>query len=324
MMNNIFIEKLQKPGQALYVISLNDYSKGGLNTLLDYVNAHKKQIDDSLIESGAILFRGFGVFSNQEFLTIKEAIAGSLNFSYVDGNSPRTKISDSIYTSTEYPKEYRIPLHSEMSYSNRWPRLLFFMCMIPSAEGGETPIADCRVILKELGTDVVSGFEELGVKYTRFLYGSGNLGKSWMDTFQSSDKAVVEKFCKENNIEFIWYKDSLYLSQIGLGVARHPITDDKVWFNQADQFHPSSLPGDIYRGLKMLYANSKYKFPQYALYGNGEEIPEEHLKKITEAHFDCAFKFKWEKGDLLVLDNMLMSHGRMPFSGERKILVSMS
>jgi alpha-ketoglutarate-dependent taurine dioxygenase len=32
----------------------------------------------------------------------------------------------------------------------------------------------------------------------------------------------------------------------------------------------------------------------------------------------------WEKGDVLLLDNMLMSHGRSSFTGERKILVSMN
>ena len=324
MVNDISIDKLQKLGQTLHVINLNNSSKENLNTLLEYINNHKKQIDDYIIQSGAILFRGFEIYSNEDFLKIKEKIAGNLNFSYVDGNSPRTKISDAIYTSTEYPQEYRIPLHSEMSYSHKWPALLFFFCMTPSAEGGETPIADCRVILNQLGSDIVSGFEELGVKYTRYLNGSGRFGKSWMDTFQSSDKATVEKFCEENKIKFLWDNDALLLSQIGVGVAKHPVTHEKVWFNQANQFHPSSLPVDIYKGLKMLYSHHKHKFPQYAFYGNGEDICDEHIKIITEVHFDCALKFKWEKGDLLVLDNMLMSHGRMPFSGERKIFISMS
>ncbi|MEM9824685.1 MAG: TauD/TfdA family dioxygenase, partial [Bacteroidota bacterium] len=33
--------------------------------------------------------------------------------------------------------------------------------------------------------------------------------------------------------------------------------------------------------------------------------------------------FDWEKGELLVLDNILSAHGRTPFKGERSILVSM-
>jgi alpha-ketoglutarate-dependent taurine dioxygenase len=34
--------------------------------------------------------------------------------------------------------------------------------------------------------------------------------------------------------------------------------------------------------------------------------------------------FRWRQGDLLMLDNMLVCHGRMPFKGPRKILVSMT
>jgi alpha-ketoglutarate-dependent taurine dioxygenase len=32
----------------------------------------------------------------------------------------------------------------------------------------------------------------------------------------------------------------------------------------------------------------------------------------------------WQAGDILVVDNMLACHGRMPFSGPRKILLAMA
>ena len=34
--------------------------------------------------------------------------------------------------------------------------------------------------------------------------------------------------------------------------------------------------------------------------------------------------FPWNEGDILMLDNMQVAHGRNPFSGERKIIVSMA
>jgi alpha-ketoglutarate-dependent taurine dioxygenase len=34
--------------------------------------------------------------------------------------------------------------------------------------------------------------------------------------------------------------------------------------------------------------------------------------------------FPWQKGDILVLDNRLTAHGRMPFSGAKKIVLAMS
>ena len=37
-----------------------------------------------------------------------------------------------------------------------------------------------------------------------------------------------------------------------------------------------------------------------------------------------ASRFPWEAGDLLVLDNHMVAHGRRPFTGPRRILVAMA
>ena len=323
MQNEIVINQIIKEGQVLNVISPGDEKNVNLDVLLNYIEDNNAMLKELLLKHGAVLFRGFNVNGNEDFQNVKEKFSGASNFSYMDGNSPRTKLASNIYTSTEYPKEYAITLHNEMSYSNRWPQFLFFTCQIPSEEGGETPLADCRLILKKLNPDIVNKFREYGVKYTRYLAGSKGMGKSWMSTFDTTDKTVIENYCKENNVEYFWENNNLCLSHKGPGIIKHPVTHEEVWFNQANQFHPSSLPGEVYEYLKSQYSKSKYKYPQYAFYGNGDEIPEEYLKEVTEVHFETALKFKWEKGDLVVLDNLLMAHGRMPFKGERKVLVSM-
>ena len=38
----------------------------------------------------------------------------------------------------------------------------------------------------------------------------------------------------------------------------------------------------------------------------------------------AAIRFPWRKGDILLVDNFLVSHGRDPFKGPRRILVSMA
>jgi alpha-ketoglutarate-dependent taurine dioxygenase len=323
MANDISHDVISKSGQVLNIFSAPEGEKPGLPVLLAYLEANRALIDEMILRSGAILFRGFDVNEKEDFLQVKNFFAAGSGFSYVDGNSPRTKLSAGVYTSTEYPPEFGISLHSELSYSGKWPNLIFFFCKTPAEEGGETPIADCRLVLNELNAALVESFEKYGVKYTRYLAGTKGVGKTWMDTFETTDKSVVENYFKANNIEFFWEGESLYLSQLGPGVARHPVTQERVWFNQANQFHPSGLPEDICRMLKMMYSKKIHKYPQYALYGNGEEIPETYLKEITDVHFEYAIKFKWQKGDILMLDNMLMAHGRMPFKGDRKIYVSM-
>ena len=320
----VLFASMEKDGQKLILIRPASRSVAGVDDLFVFLSENQEQMTTLLRESGGILFRGFDIADRDGFLRAKRGFPGAGDFDYVDGNSPRTKLSAAVYTSTEYPKEFPISLHSELSYSNRWPSLLFFFCKVPAGEGGETPVADLRHVLQRLGPDITRKFEDLGVKYTRFLSGIRGMGKTWMDTFETQDKSIVEGHCRKNGIQFRWDGKSLLLSQIGPGVIAHPVTGEKVWFNQANQFHPSGLPADIRKALKLMYKDDWDRYPQYSFYGNGEPIPEEILYRVTEMHFECALKFPWEKGDMLVLDNFLMAHGRMPYNGPREILVSMS
>ncbi|MBY0481458.1 MAG: TauD/TfdA family dioxygenase [Chitinophagaceae bacterium] len=323
MQNKISIEQLIQNDQELSIISSNDQSHNTLNVLVAYLQENNALLKELLLKNGAILFRGFEVNDNDDFRRVKEVFFGTSDFTYMDGNSPRTKLSSNIYTSTEYPQELAITLHNELSYSSNWPKHLLFYCHIAAEEGGETPLCNSRQILKKLDVKIVDAFAQYGVKYTRFLSGSQGMGKTWANTFETSDQNVIEQYCHENNIEFFWENGGLYLSNNGPGIIDHPITGEAVWFNQANQFHPCSLSNDVYKGMKLLFSDQKYKYPQYAYYGNGEEIPEAYLKEITEVHFSNSLKFKWQKGDIVILDNLLVAHGRMPFKGPRKIYVSM-
>ena len=53
------------------------------------------------------------------------------------------------------------------------------------------------------------------------------------------------------------------------------------------------------------------------LYGDGTPIPDkylEHLAKITD---DIRVLHRWERGDVLVYDNVVAQHGRQPWGGEQ-------
>jgi alpha-ketoglutarate-dependent taurine dioxygenase len=48
------------------------------------------------------------------------------------------------------------------------------------------------------------------------------------------------------------------------------------------------------------------------------------LKTIHRAIDSATVRFRWQQGDFLLLDNFTVTHGRMPFRGNRRILVAMS
>ncbi|GIQ58330.1 hypothetical protein Flavo103_14660 [Flavobacterium collinsii] len=273
--------------------------------------------------NGAILFRGFDVDNE---ISLEECTSGfpGNGLDYVGGNSPRTKLHNKVYTSTEYPPNLFISLHNELSYASSWPKFIFFCCSVPSHTGGSTVIADSRKIYNDLSEELLNEFKTKGVRYIRNLNGGAGAGVSWQKTFETDNKYEVEEHCRLNQIDIKWRSNnSLQLIENRQAIVQHDVSSEWVWFNQADQFHPSTNPPQIYEALMDCYEDDVLSMPQYACFGDGSFIPLEYLDEIREVTRKHSVYFTWNKGDLLVLDNVLTAHGREPFQGERKILVSM-
>ena len=292
-----------------------------LASLLAWVDGSREAMMRSLVRNGALLLRGFAVADAADFERVCRAIAPELR-PYVGGESPRTAVSTDVYTSTEYPAHLPITLHSEMSYARVWPSLLFFFCGQPAASGGETPIADTRRILQRVGPEVAARFEERGVMYLNNFHGGWGLGKSWQETFETDDRPTVERHLEQSGAEFRWSDAGLWTREVRHGVIRHPSTGERVWFNQADRWHVSSRGDENAR--KVLKVLGEDGLPRHARHGDGSAIDPADLEQVRAAFDGAQRLFDWRRGDLLILDNVLSAHGRMPFTGERQVLVAMA
>jgi len=293
------------------------------NQLIDWYKNNESYIDERLLEHGAILFRGFGINTPAHFARFTRSVSTRLLES-MEENVPRTKLSAGVYTSTEYPPQYRLSMHSEYSYSHHWPARLFFCSVKTAKEGGETPLADNREVMKSLDPRIVEEFQQKKVKYLRNLHGGEGFGLSWQQAFQSSERGPVEEYCNNSHIECEWKKDNtLRLSQTLAGIIIHPKTADRVWFNQAPQFHPSDYPVEIYQSLIAVYKDEK-DLPQNVCFGDDTPMDPADLNTVRKTMFEKAVIFPWREGDLVMLDNVLVSHDRMPFVGPRKTLVAMA
>jgi len=69
---------------------------------------------------------------------------------------------------------------------------------------------------------------------------------------------------------------------------------------------------------------SEDELPTNTYYGDGEPIESDVLEELRAAYHAETVSFPWQRGDVMLLDNMLVAHGRAPYSGPRKILVGMS
>ncbi|BAY34378.1 taurine catabolism dioxygenase TauD/TfdA [Nostoc carneum NIES-2107] len=288
--------------------------------LVAWAANNQELIKKYLLKHGGILFRNFQVKEVAEFEQFIKVVAGDL-LEYRDRSSPRSAIQGKIYTSTDHPATQKILLHSENSYAANWPLKIFFYCVTPAQQGGETPIADIRKIYQRISPKIIEKFAQKQVMYVR-NFGDG-FGLTWQTVFQTTNPETVEEFCYQNNIKFAWKgKNKLRTYSHRSAITRHPITGETVWFNHALFFHISSLEMAIRESL--LAEFSAEDLPHNTYYGDGSPIEPEVLEEIRSAYEQETVIFPWLTGDILMLDNMLTAHGRQPFSGNRKVVVGMA
>ena len=305
------------PGEPLPLV----IRPGDLNiNLAAWIRSNRELIDRLLKSSGAILLRNFNIDSLSMFETVTRIISPVL-IDYHERTSPRTEIGRNIYTSTEYPAEYEIPLHNELAYSRQWPMKLWFYCRTPAREGGETPLADSRRALQFIGVRIRKRFERKKIMYVRNF--NKGIDLPWQEVFQTADKAAVEEYCQNAQIEFEWKgTDRLRLRQVREAVISHPITGEPVWFNQVALFHPSGLAAEVRDSLLSIVGEED--LPKHCYYGDGSLIETSVLEEIRLAYRQATVTFPWQAGDILMVDNMLVAHGRRPFIGSREVFVAMA
>lgn len=269
---------------------------------------------------GGVLLRGFAPPSVAAFRSVVSALCGD-PLRYEFASTPRSKVAEGVYTSTEYPADQWIPQHNEQSYTTRWPLCIAFMCVQPALSGGATPVTDSRRTYARLDPALRDRFAARKLMYVR-NYGNG-LDLTWQAAFGTSDAREVEAFCQSQGIACEWVdEDHLRTRQVCQAASRHPVTGEMVWFNQAHLFHVSALAPDIRDAL--LDAVPEEDLPRNVLFGDGGTIDEGALEAIRGEYVASLLCFDWQAGDVLFLDNMLMAHGRAPFDGPRRVLVAMT
>lgn len=306
------------PGSTLPLLVEADPAAG--LSLIEALPELKRLADRHLPAEGGLLFRGFRLDGAPAFREFAAGFGHEL-LTYEFGSTPRSKVETGVYTSTEYPQHQHIPLHNEQAYTRDWPMKIWFYCEEAAPEGGETPLADSRLVYRDMPEDIRARFAERELTYVR-NFGAG-LDVSWTDVFGTCDRAEVEAFCAARGIECEWKDDGeLRTKQRCQAVAAHPKTGEMVWFNQAHLFHVSNLEPEVRATLLDLVEEED--LPRNVTYGDGSPIEDETLDLVRGVLERRQIAFPWRTGDVAMLDNMLVAHGRSPFRGPRKVRVAMA
>ena len=284
--------------------------------LTEWIKENKELFYNKLHIYGGILLRGFEIDTVEKFESFIAAF-DCPPLEYRNRTSPRYEVARNIYHSTTYPADQSISMHSENSYAVNWAMKIIFCCIQPATEDGQTPIADNRKVLEYISEATREKFLKKGLKYVRNI--SPGLGLSWQETFQTQNKKDVEDECRINDMNFSWQEDDkLVLSWYKKAIYTHPETKEKVWFNHSIFFNKYAL-----NELALSTFQSDDELPFNTCFGDGDDISKDEFEEIKLAYEKATVVFPWHKGDVLFLDNMLVSHGRKPYKGDRKVIVSM-
>ncbi|GAA1617099.1 TauD/TfdA family dioxygenase [Actinoplanes couchii] len=308
------------PAQLPYPVIQLPADGSGTADLVQEIRASPDTVTARLHERGAILFRGFDPGSAQRLDAVVRAMGGE-PLRYQDAATPRTEVGGRVYTSTDYPASEVIEQHNEACYGADWPRYLYFGCAIAARTGGATPLVDTRALAAALPTELIDRLREVGVRYVRTYH--PRIGLTWQKAFGTDDRAEAEAWCASRGTSVEWLPGGVVrTTAVRPALVRHPDTGEECWFNQVVAFHPESLPRDLREGLKAVLAPEF--FPKQVQFGDGTPISAETIDLIRRAEQPITAAVPWHTGDVLIVDNLLMSHGRQAFTGDRRVLVAMS
>ena len=286
-----------------------------MDQVLTWARSEKTKLGQLLKENGAILFRGFPFQGPEHFNDFCETL-GIEPLPYVGGAAPRNTVYKHVHTTNESPPHEPIPFHHEMAQVPLYPECLFFFCLVPSAQGGETPILKSDVIYQRVNQEFpefTRELEEKGVVYTRIIPEETDpesaVGRGWKDTFQAQDRETATKNAANINVrlEFLPNGDCKTVSPILPAIKTPPKLGRKMWFNSMIAAYTGCV--------------DKRNDPKKAVvYGDGTYLNDEHAMGTAELMKELCVAIPWQKGDVMWIDNNQVLHSRRNFVPPRKIM----
>lgn len=285
------------------------------------VAAIREVIDETLPEFGGVLLRGLPLTGKADFEQVVTGL-GYDRLGYQGGIAVRRNDSGVALNASQEDHRITLSPHNEMAYLPHYPRKIFFFCETAALDGGEVPINDIRETAKIIPAHILDAFRVRGIRYHRNLPRTATSGEmGWVETFGTDDKGLVEQHLTASDYTYQWTDgDRLQYSYNRDAFTAHPETGEELWFNQVTELHCSywrahpEFPSD----------RPDHEYPATTAYGDGGPIDEDQISFLRGALWRTTRAVRMRRGDVLVLDNQVLQHGRFAFEGPRRHFVSLT
>lgn len=290
-----------------------------LASVADWIASHAEALDQQCQRHGTILFRDFPLQTDQDFDRFIAAF-GYPNFPYKESlsNAVRVNRTERVFTANEAPPEITIYFHHEMAQTPVYPSKLLFFCEQAAAEGGETPLCRSDVVfarLREECPQFAADCEAKGLKYSNVMPpdddAASGMGRSWQSTWRADSREAAEARMAALGYTGEWLEDGCLRATTPVLPAVRTLADGrKTFFNQLIA---------AFKGWK----DDRNDPTKAITFGDGSPLDRQAVERATEIAYEVAFDVPWQQGDVALVDNLVVMHGRRTFSGTRKILASL-
>ncbi len=296
----------------------------------------KAQIYHLVDTKGGLLIRNTGIKDTKQYGKFLASIEFS-HHSYVGGTNPRTEKGSGVYTAVDLPPPITIHSHQEMSYLDTIPDYVSFYCQLPPNNGQKTNLfVDMRQFTANLPNELKARYRGKRARLQRTLpsaeredFSQGE--KSWQEALGTGNHQEATLIAQEHGWELTWKDDdSLVILHEPARFFRPHLIHGELWCNQAMLIHPvishrcairNGRLADVEK-LDKVRAEAPDIIDQMFL-ENGNSIPDTDVESYYDLLLEMETHFALKQGEVIILDNMLVAHGRGAFEGPREMFAAL-